>query len=417
MTAAIATAAAAALAARGGFRDELTRAEAAYRSARVSGVSCDMRISLEAGSDRYRGEAAIRFVRAGGGDLWLDFAGGGAERFAINGVPADPGGHPHRLALPEAALRGRNEVTVAWEHAFQPIPDCLHGFFRPDAECLYTNFEPFGAHRMFPCFDQPDLKGTYALTVDAPGRWTVVANAPETGSAPLGGGRARRFFAPTPPLPPYLFALCAGDLRSFRDGAGGVPVGVHCRREIGAEAAEIAPAAIALVRDGVAFCERFCGHPYPFAKYDIVFVPGFSYAAMENAAAVVMSERQMFSGDLGAVILHETAHMWFGNLATLRWWDDLGFQERGTAVLAGMAEQAIAGTHVDGGRAPHGERIALSRALGRYFREFAWGNASRDDFARIAGDPDWRWLRRRPDDRKSVRNRGPANALPSAAAG
>ena len=417
MTATIATAAA--LAARGGFRDELTRAEAAYRSARVSDVSCDMRISLEADSDRYRGEATIRFDRVGEGDLWLEFTGGGVKRFAINGVPADPGGHPHRLALPEAALRGRNEVTVAWEHAFQPVDEFRYGFFRSDAnegdETLYTNFEPFGAHRMFPCFDQPDLKGTYGLTVDAPGRWTVVANAPETGRAPLGRGRARRFFARTAPLPPYLVALCAGDFRSFRGDWRGIPIGIHCRRAIGNSVAEIAPGAIALVRDGIAFYERFCGYPYPFGKYDLTLVPGFSYAAMENAGAVVMNERQRRSSGMGEVILHETAHMWFGNLVTLRWWDALGFQESGASVLAHMAEHAITGAYgKDIEPTPAGERIALSLALRRYFREYAWGNASQDDFARIAGHPDWRWLRQKPDARNSVGNDWLVNALPSA---
>ena len=340
------------------------------------------------------------------------------ERFAINGVPADPGGHSHRLALPEAALRGRNEVTVAWEHVFQSIPGHFHGFFRPnageDAETLYTNFEPFGAHRMFPCFDQPDLKGTYGLTVDAPARWTVVANAPETGRAPLGGGRARRFFARTAPLPPYLVALCAGDFRSFRGDWRGVPIGIHCRRAIGGSVTEIAPGAIAIVRDGIAFYEQFCGYPYPFGKYDLTLVPGFSYAAMESAGAVVMNERERCSSDMGEVILHETAHMWFGNLVTLRWWEALGFQERGASALAGMAELAITGADGDREPAPHGERIALSRALRRYFREYAWDNASQDDFARIAGNPDWRWLRQKPDARNSVGNDWLVNALPSA---
>ena len=381
--------------------DTLTRAEAAYRSARVSGVSCVMRISLEAGSSRYRGETALRFDRAGDGDLWLDFAGGGAERFAINGTAADPGRHPFRLALPAASLRdGRNEVAVAWTHAFQPIPGQKrrHDFFRSvkgdGDECLYTNFEPFGAHRMFPCFDQPDLKGPYELTVDAPARWTVTANAPETARSPLPDGRTRRSFARTVPLPPYLVAICAGDFRSFRDDWRGVPLGIHCRRAIGDDAAKHAPAMFAVLRDGLGFFERFCGYPYPFGKYDLTLVPGFPYAAMENAAAVVMNERRRL-GDFTDTILHETAHMWFGNLVTLRWWDDFGFQERAASALAGIAGGEIAGL------APppwaRAEIAAISRALPRYFGEFAHGNASRDEFARIAGEPGWQWLRSEPD--------------------
>ena len=375
-------------------RDALTRSEAEYRSARVSGVSCAMRISLEAGSGRYRGETAIRFDRAGGGGLWLDFAGGGAERFGINGTAADPGPHPHRLALPAAALRdGRNEVSVSWTHEFQPVPGReLYGFFRSvkgdGDECLYTNFEPFGAHRMFPCFDQPDLKGPYELTVDAPARWTAVANAPETVRSPLPDGRTRRAFARTAPLPPYLVALCAGDFRSFRDDWRGVPLGIHCRRAIGDDAAKYAPAMFAVLRDGLGFFERFCGYPYPFGKYDLTLVPGFSFPAMENAAAVVANERHR-RGDFTKLILHETAHMWFGNLVTLRWWDDFGFQESGASALAAAAERTIAGTGQESGGT---ETAAFARALRRYFRAFAHGNATRDDFARIAGNPDWLWL-------------------------
>jgi aminopeptidase N len=308
-------------------------------------VAYALELDLEAGRTTYRGRAHLRFPVAGEGDLFLDFRGGEIERLVINGRTVTPDRPGHRILLPAALLAPTTEVEVAYENEYDRGGDGFHRFVDPEdgAEYAYSNFEPFEAHRLFPCFDQPDLKGTYAVTVRAPDGWTVIANAPPAAVVPAPGGRREHRFAATPPISTYLAAVIAGEYTGVRSIHRGTPMGVWTRRSLArfADAGEI----FEVTKQGMDFFAALFDHPFPFAKYDQVFVPEFNSGAMENVGAVTFSEHYIFRDPptgtqrlaRAETILHELAHMWFGDLATMRWWDDLWLNESFATYASNLA--------------------------------------------------------------------------------
>ena len=320
---------------RGGSgRDVLTQAEAEARALRVDNARYELSLELD-GAATYRGEATIQFDVRGEGDLFLDFRGRSIERLEINGAAVEPAWADCRIALPAPLLSPVTRVRVVYENDHDRTGDGFHRFTDPeDGETyLYTSFEPFCAHRLFPCFDQPDLKASYRLSVTAPEGWEVIGNAPIERTVAAGPGRSTRAFRETARFSTYLFALIAGPYAAFRDEHRGTPLGLFCRRSL---ARHLDPEELfTLTRQGLDFFPEFFDYPYPFLKYDQAFVPEFNTGAMENVAAVTHSERMLFRERptehqrLGRaeVLLHEMAHMWFGNLVTMKWWDDLWLNE------------------------------------------------------------------------------------------
>ena len=239
-------------------------------------------------------------------------------------------------------------VRVVADCAYSRSGEGLHRFTDPvDKQVyLYSDLETFDAHRIYACFDQPDMKATYELTVTAPEDWQVVSNMAPDSQLPAGDA-VRWTFPPTPVMSTYITAVAAGPYHVVRDEHDGIPLGVYCRQSL---AEYLDPDEIfEVTRQGFDFFHNSFGIKYPFGKYDQLFVPEFKEGAMENAGCVTFVENYIFRSRVtdfahearAETILHEMAHMWFGDLVTMRWWDDLWLNES-FATWAGTLAQAEA---------------------------------------------------------------------------
>ncbi|MEO9256653.1 MAG: aminopeptidase N, partial [Tepidiformaceae bacterium] len=317
-------------------RDILTQDEAEARSARISNCHYQLLIDLTRGSETYKGEVTIRFNATGKDDLFLDSRGKTIARLEVNNTAvSEPTWTGFRLTLPGNLLRNDNTVYIQYENDYDHTGDGFHQFKDPEdgEEYLYSNFEPYEAHRLFPCFDQPDIKATYELTVTAPPEWEVVANGRQLTEATASDGRRRIKFERTKPFSTYLFALIAGPYASVKSVHKGIELGLFCRKSLlkHLDSEEI----FTVTKQGLDFYAEFFDYPYAFGKYDQIFVPEFNPGAMENVGAVTHNEYMVFRDPptdaqrrgRADTILHEMAHMWFGDLVTMRWWNDLWLNE------------------------------------------------------------------------------------------
>jgi aminopeptidase N len=328
--------------------NKLTRDEARTRAALVSGLHYTISLDLTTGHETFDSTTTIRFHGATpGAATFLDLVAAAVTSASRNGQPLPEGAFAdNRIRLD--ALDADNEVTVRARCAYEHTGVGLHRFVDPvDGNVyLFTHFEPFDAHRVFACFDQPDLKGVFELTVRAPAGWSVIANTPVV-KQPSDGEAGEWVFAPTPVLPTYVTAVCAGPYHGERASHRGIELGVYCRQSLAEhlDAGEITE----ITAQGLDFFERAFEQRYPFEKYDQVFVPEFNAGAMENAACVTFLETYVFRSKVtdaererrAETILHELAHMWFGDLVTMRWWDDLWLNES-FATYASILAQAEA---------------------------------------------------------------------------
>jgi aminopeptidase N len=326
----------------------LTRDEAAARSALIKVASYQVDLDLTAGEETFVSVSAVRFdCTEPGSSTFIDLSAVAVREITLNGAPVGSGAFDgHRITL--AGLQSGNVLRVVAECAYSRSGEGLHRFTDPaDGRVyLYSDLETFDAHRVYACFDQPDMKASYELSVTAPADWLVVSNmAPES---TIEAGRSLRWhFPPTPVIPTYITAVAAGPYYAIRDEHDGIPLGLYCRQSL---ASYLDPDEILEVtRQGFDFFHQAFGIKYPFGKYDQLFVPEFKEGAMENAGCVTFLEAYIFRSRVtdfarearGETILHEMAHMWFGDLVTMRWWDDLWLNES-FATWAGTLAQAEA---------------------------------------------------------------------------
>ncbi|HET7475271.1 MAG TPA: aminopeptidase N [Dermatophilaceae bacterium] len=332
----------------------LTRAEAAQRAATVSVTAYRVVLDVTTGPVTFSSESTVRFSATPGAATFVDLIAASVERIVLNGTALDPGSHfdGARITLPE--LAADNELYVAATCRYMNSGEGLHRFVDPvdDEVYLYSQFQVADARRAFAVFDQPDLKASFEFHVTAPDHWVVLSNEPVSAEPQPRPGLGRRWsFLPTPRLSPYITAIVAGPYREVRDEVvtrgGRVPLGLYCRSSLFPflDADEV----LDVTKRGFAYFEQLFDMPYPFAKYDQVFCPEYNMGAMENAGCVTITETYLFRARpvqalverRALTVLHELAHMWFGNLVTLRWWDDMWLNES-FAEWAANAAQAEA---------------------------------------------------------------------------
>ncbi|MGY3320688.1 aminopeptidase N [Arthrobacter sp. TE12231] len=333
----------------------LTRAEARERAALIDVESYEVSLDLTRGEKVFGTTTAVKFTAKPGSSTFIDAVTHAVHSVSLNGRELDPAevSDGVRIQLPD--LEAENHLLVVAEAPYMNTGEGLHRFVDPvDNEVyLYTQFEVPDSRRMFAVFEQPDLKASFTFTVTAPSHWDVVSNSPtpvpvETIPGEDGSARSVWEFTPTPRLSSYVTALIAGPYQSVRSevtSAEGrvTPLGIFARKSLMQylDADNI----FELTRQGFEFFEAQFGCPYPFEKYDQLFVPEFNAGAMENAGAVTILEGYVFRGKVAdaqverraITVLHELAHMWFGDLVTMRWWNDLWLNESFAEYMSHLA--------------------------------------------------------------------------------
>ncbi|MGV0580325.1 aminopeptidase N [Mycolicibacterium elephantis] len=321
----------------------LTRDQAVERAALVTVDSYRIDIDVtdgggQPGERTFRSTTTVEFDALPGADTYIDLAADTVHSAVLNDRPIDVSGYDESTGIPLVGLAKRNVLVVEADCRYSNTGEGLHRFVDPvDGEVyLYSQFETADAKRMFACFDQPDLKAVFDISVTAPAHWEVVSNGATLSVEDDGKAKRHRFTA-TPRLSTYLVALIAGPYArwddTYSDEHGDIPLGLFCRRSL----AEFMDPERLLTetKQGFSFYHNNFGIPYAFGKYDQLFVPEFNAGAMENAGAVTFLEDYVFRSKVtrasyerrAETLLHEMAHMWFGDLVTMKWWDDLWLNE------------------------------------------------------------------------------------------
>jgi aminopeptidase N len=319
----------------------LTRDEAVARAALIAVDSYEIELDLSGARDEdlFDSRAVVRFrCQSPGRATFVELKPSELVSGALNGEPLDPATlSGNRLALP--ARHGENELVVHARMAYSNTGEGLHRFTDPEDGETYLYAQTFldEAQRVFACFDQPDLKAPVTLTVSAPPGWAVAGNGP---GEELADGRWR--FTASQPLATYFVSVIAGPYHVRRDSHDGIPLAVYCRRSLAPHLDRDVEEIFAITRVAFDRYHELFGVRYPFDKFDQAFVPEFNEGAMENAGLVVLRDDYLFRSAVAdderesraLVIVHELAHMWFGDLVTMRWWDDLWLNESFAEYLA-----------------------------------------------------------------------------------
>ncbi|WDF34774.1 aminopeptidase N [Arthrobacter agilis] len=339
--------------------ENLSRDEAAVRSALLRtetyAVELDLSEARDARERTYRTTTTVVFTcREPGASTFLDFIGD-VTAVELNGTALDTSAVREGARIRLEGLAGRNTVTVTGEALYSSSGEGLHRFVDPaDGETyLYTQYEPADARRVFATFEQPDLKASFSFSVLAPSDWTVASNGIESVREQVSGTASRWTFAPTERISTYITTILAGPYHCETDswtGAPGsagegleVPLALFCRRSLAPSFD--APEIFDTTKRGLDFFHDLFDYPYPFGKYDQAFVPEYNLGAMENPGLVTFTESYVFQSAAtdaqrearANTIMHEMAHMWFGDLVTMTWWDDLWLKESFADYMGALA--------------------------------------------------------------------------------
>jgi aminopeptidase N len=321
---------------------------AKWRAKHYRDVRYSIALTLKEGADTATGNLAVSVkLPRKPVDLILDWRGKQVRSLSVNGRPSTPALRDEHLVIPAQALKGgQNTVSLEFDApvGVAGAPITRYKDREDGGEYLYTLLVPADASAMFPSFDQPDLKARFTLALELPAGWKAVSNSKtESESA----GKVR--FAETEPISTYLFAFAAGPFEILT--APAEEVRLFVRRSRAGRAKEHAAEVLHLNRVAMDWLAQWFAHRFPFAKYDLVLLPEFPYGGMEHAGASFLNEeRVVFPAQPSAtdllrraqLIFHETSHQWFGDLVTMRWFDDLWLKEGFANFMAAKATEALA---------------------------------------------------------------------------
>ena len=316
----------------------ISRLEASERSAVVQAQNYDVELDLSTRDDTFGSRTTVHFTAREGNSTWIDFIAPKVQRIELNGESLDTSIHDG-FRIPLRNLKTHNVLVVEAEAAYMNTGEGMHRFIDPvdDEVYLYTQFEIADARRVFACFDQPDIKATFTFSVTAPDHWKVTSNSTTPEPVAVRDGIAKWDFPATKKMSTYITAIVAGPYYEVRDEYKGkfgtYPLGLFCRSSL---SEYLDPEDLFTVtKQGFKYFEEVFDFGYPFEKYDQLFVPEFNAGAMENAGCVTHHESYVFRSKVtratyeqrANTVLHEMAHMWFGDLVTMKWWDDLWLNE------------------------------------------------------------------------------------------
>jgi len=310
----------------------LTRAEAGVRSALIDVTGYRLVLDLAHSATTFESSTTVQFTCAEpGASTFLDVKPEQLHRATLNGVELDRADFDgERIAL--NGLLAVNEVVVTATMRYSNDGQGLHRAIDPADDQHYVYGHSFldAAPRVFACFDQPDLKAPYDVSVTAPPEWIVLGNGAATRT-----GEGSWALATTKPLATYFFTVCAGPYVSVTAEHDGIPLGVHARASLREPLERQAEQMLTITRQSFDYYHSLFGIRYPFGEYHQVFVPEFNAGAMENPGCITLRDQYVFRGATthdevltrSNTISHEMAHMWFGDLVTMKWWDDLWLNE------------------------------------------------------------------------------------------
>ena len=327
--------------------DGIPRSLAQQRAARVSDLHYRLSYNLVPHAPTADATEELRFDLSDSGPvvqpLLLDFRDGTVASVTLNGFPVPPTISHGHLVLPAETLRsGPNTLEVHFTANIGPAGKAITRFEDHDdgQEYLYTLFVPMDASMAFPCFDQPDLKARFNLTITAPENWNVISNTfpvvvnGELLRDPAPAGTRTTAFSETEPIPTYLFAFAAGPFVNVLPAKGMPNVWV---RKSKAQAAESEVSVVqTTAAQGIQYLSTYFAQPFPFPKYEMVLIPGFAYGGMEHAGCTFLREESVLFRtaptalnrlNRNVLVLHELTHQWFGDFVTMRWFDDLWLKE------------------------------------------------------------------------------------------
>lgn len=341
--------------------NNLEQKYAIRRGQMISNVSYDLQLkfsSSDMAADEYSGRVQIQFDLNQWQDLTLDYLGAPIKLMEINGKAVTNYKIKNGfIIIPKNLLTNPKQnqthsIVIEYKNKFSDSGDGIMRFVDPEdqAEYIATDFEPYQAHTMFPCFDQPDLKAPLTLEIDLPRDWTAVGNDVVVSSENYYQGEQKRKrvkFQATKPLSTYLYFAGAGPFKEWKTEHNGLPVYLWARKSM-AKYVDV-DRIMETTFKGLDFFSDYFKTPYPFSKYGQIFIPEFSWGGMENPGAITLNEKNIYRGPVtnskiegrDNLILHEMAHMWFGDLVTMKWWDDLWLNESFASYVASLAQDKI----------------------------------------------------------------------------